>query len=74
MISDLKNYRFPNTGRELSESEIENLNYHIMRNHTCSSRECGSASILRGEVAITEIRISFLAFVLNKKQLLSVCA
>lgn len=29
--------------------------------------ECESASILRGEVATREIKISFLAFVLGKK-------
>lgn len=67
MTSAVKNYGFPNTERELSGSEVQNLNYHIMRNHAQSCRECGSASILRGEVAITEIRISFLAFVLKKK-------
>lgn len=71
MISAVKNYGFPNVEMELSESEIQNLNYQIMRNHACSFR---SASILRGEVAITEIRISFLAFVLKKKAVaLSLC-
>lgn len=72
MISAVKNYGFPNTERELSESKIQNLNYQIMRNCACSSRNYGSDGIFRGEVAITEIKISFLAFVLEKKQLLSV--
>lgn len=67
MTSAVKNYGFPNTERELPGSERQNLNYHILRKHAQSSRECGSASILRGEVAITEIRMSFLAFVLKKK-------
>lgn len=42
------------------------MNYQIMRSRVYSPRGYGSAGILRGEAAITEIEISFLAVVLEK--------
>lgn len=53
----MKNYGLPNT---------EMVNCWIMGSRAYSPRGYGSAGILRGEAATPEIKISFLAVVLEK--------
>lgn len=64
MISAVKNEDLPNT---------EMGNDRIMRSRACSPRGYRSAGVLRGEAAITEITISFLAVVLGKSSCSQFC-
>jgi len=57
MISAVKNYGLSNMGM---------VNYQVMRSHAHSPRGYGSVGILRGEAAVTEIKIYFLVVVLEK--------